>query len=375
MVEWEHGAERELRLGRLPRGAARGGQRAGHGDPPAWATSTRRSPGGASVVEAEYHVPHLAHAPMEPPAASRASTRSRARSGRRRRTRRPRRRRSRRRSGLAPTQVTVHVTFLGGGFGRKSKPDFVVEAALLSRAVGRAGARAVDARGRHPARLLPRHRRAAPRGRPRRASRSSSPGATASRPRRSAPPSIVKADRLSGWELQALNDLPLERGQPCASRAARPRRTCASAGCARSTTSTTLRRAELHRRDRRRDGPRPEGDAARRARPRPQAHGARGRREGADERARRLHARRRPPAPRDRARDGALRLGRGPPRRARGRARRHRSFLTYVAVVVAVSFDAKSSSGSTRSGSWPIPARWSTRTACARSSRARSSSA
>jgi isoquinoline 1-oxidoreductase beta subunit len=33
-------------------------------------------------------------------------------------------------------QVTIHVTFLGGGFGRKSKPDYVVEAALLSREVG-----------------------------------------------------------------------------------------------------------------------------------------------------------------------------------------------------------------------------------------------
>ena len=32
--------------------------------------------------------------------------------------------------------VTVNVTLLGGGFGRKSKPDYVAEAALLSRKVG-----------------------------------------------------------------------------------------------------------------------------------------------------------------------------------------------------------------------------------------------
>ena len=32
--------------------------------------------------------------------------------------------------------VTVNVTLLGGGFGRKSKCDFVLEAALLSRTVG-----------------------------------------------------------------------------------------------------------------------------------------------------------------------------------------------------------------------------------------------
>ena len=33
-------------------------------------------------------------------------------------------------------KVTVHVTLLGGGFGRKSKPDYVVEAALISKAMG-----------------------------------------------------------------------------------------------------------------------------------------------------------------------------------------------------------------------------------------------
>lgn len=38
---------------------------------------------------------------------------------------------------LAAEQVIVHVTLLGGGFGRKSKPDYAVEAALLAREVGR----------------------------------------------------------------------------------------------------------------------------------------------------------------------------------------------------------------------------------------------
>jgi isoquinoline 1-oxidoreductase beta subunit len=37
---------------------------------------------------------------------------------------------------LEPEQVKVHVTFLGGGFGRRAMPDFAVEAALVSRAVG-----------------------------------------------------------------------------------------------------------------------------------------------------------------------------------------------------------------------------------------------
>lgn len=38
--------------------------------------------------------------------------------------------------GVAETDVTLNVTLLGGAFGRKSKPDFAAEAALLSRAVG-----------------------------------------------------------------------------------------------------------------------------------------------------------------------------------------------------------------------------------------------
>lgn len=37
---------------------------------------------------------------------------------------------------LKPEQVRVNVTLLGGGFGRKANPDFVLEAALLSQAAG-----------------------------------------------------------------------------------------------------------------------------------------------------------------------------------------------------------------------------------------------
>jgi isoquinoline 1-oxidoreductase beta subunit len=38
--------------------------------------------------------------------------------------------------GIAVDKVRVHVTFLGGGFGRKSKADFCSEAALLSKKLG-----------------------------------------------------------------------------------------------------------------------------------------------------------------------------------------------------------------------------------------------
>ncbi len=38
--------------------------------------------------------------------------------------------------GLDVSKVRLNITLLGGGFGRKSKPDYVVEAALLSKAAG-----------------------------------------------------------------------------------------------------------------------------------------------------------------------------------------------------------------------------------------------
>ncbi|RXZ37071.1 xanthine dehydrogenase family protein molybdopterin-binding subunit [Oxalobacteraceae bacterium CAVE-383] len=84
---------------------------------------------------AQYYLPHLAHATMEPPAAAarivdgkcevwapvqapQATVATVARL-----------------LGMKPEDVTVHVTLLGGGFGRKSKPDFAAEAALLSQAM------------------------------------------------------------------------------------------------------------------------------------------------------------------------------------------------------------------------------------------------
>ncbi|MDX1604622.1 MAG: xanthine dehydrogenase family protein molybdopterin-binding subunit [Candidatus Competibacterales bacterium] len=38
--------------------------------------------------------------------------------------------------GVDPAQVTVHTTFLGGGFGRRFETDFVIQAALAARAAG-----------------------------------------------------------------------------------------------------------------------------------------------------------------------------------------------------------------------------------------------
>jgi len=85
------------------------------------------------VLNASYYVPELIHVPMEPPAAAahfhdgvfdiwactqtpQSAQASVAQS-----------------TGVAVEDVHINVTLLGGGFGRKSKPDFVVEAAILSK--------------------------------------------------------------------------------------------------------------------------------------------------------------------------------------------------------------------------------------------------
>ena len=92
---------------------------------------------GGKIIEAEYYAPHLAHASMEPPVAVAEYRNGKV-------------------LAWAPTQnpqavqetiadvlgikkedVTCHVTLLGGGFGRKSKPDQVAEAAVLSKELGK----------------------------------------------------------------------------------------------------------------------------------------------------------------------------------------------------------------------------------------------
>ena len=64
-----------------------------------------------------------------------ASSPAGSRSGRPPKHRKSRARMSRSISGSPAENVTVHVTLLGGGFGRKSMPDFAIEAALLSQAM------------------------------------------------------------------------------------------------------------------------------------------------------------------------------------------------------------------------------------------------
>ena len=92
---------------------------------------------GGKTHEAEYYVPHLSHAPMEPPAAV-----AEVKDGKAvvwAATQNPQAVQDTVAAalGINKKDVECHVTLLGGGFGRKSKPDYVAEAALLSKAVGK----------------------------------------------------------------------------------------------------------------------------------------------------------------------------------------------------------------------------------------------
>lgn len=91
--------------------------------------------GAAKVVTAEYHVPLLAHASMEPPAAVARVDASGCEIWACTQNPQGARDEVAKALGLDKSKVRLHVTFLGGGFGRKSKPDFIVEAALLAREV------------------------------------------------------------------------------------------------------------------------------------------------------------------------------------------------------------------------------------------------
>jgi isoquinoline 1-oxidoreductase subunit beta len=85
--------------------------------------------------EAEYYIPHIAHATMEPPCATAIWSADKCEVWAPVQAPQNTRDTVAKQLGFKAEQVTVNVTLLGGGFGRKSKPDFVVEAALLSKAM------------------------------------------------------------------------------------------------------------------------------------------------------------------------------------------------------------------------------------------------
>ena len=92
---------------------------------------------GSRVYEADYYVPLLAHATMEPLVALAEFKDGKVTAWAP--TQNPQAAQDiiSKELGIAKEDVICHVTLLGGGFGRKSKPDYVAEAAVLSKKVGR----------------------------------------------------------------------------------------------------------------------------------------------------------------------------------------------------------------------------------------------
>jgi isoquinoline 1-oxidoreductase subunit beta len=92
---------------------------------------------GGKVHEADYYVPLLAHASMEPLVALAEFKDGKATLWAP--TQNPQAAQDivSKELGIPKEDVICHVTLLGGGFGRKSKPDYVAEAAVLSKKTGR----------------------------------------------------------------------------------------------------------------------------------------------------------------------------------------------------------------------------------------------
>jgi isoquinoline 1-oxidoreductase subunit beta len=87
----------------------------------------------ARVITAEYYAPHLHHATMEPPAAAARMNHGRWEVWAPVQSPGQARDDVAAALGVSSAEVTLHPTLLGGGFGRKSKCDFAIEAALLSK--------------------------------------------------------------------------------------------------------------------------------------------------------------------------------------------------------------------------------------------------
>ncbi len=94
-------------------------------------------------VEAEYYIPHNVHAMMEPPSATCQIADGKATVWTSVQSPQAAHDLVTKYLAMKPEDVTVNVTLLGGGFGRRSKPDFCVEAALCSKAMGGAPVKVV----------------------------------------------------------------------------------------------------------------------------------------------------------------------------------------------------------------------------------------
>ena len=93
--------------------------------------------GAGKIHEAEFYCPMLAHASMEPPAAVAEFRNGKVEVWTATQNPQAVQETVAQVLGIKPEDVACHVTLLGGAFGRKSKPDYAAEAAVLSKKVGK----------------------------------------------------------------------------------------------------------------------------------------------------------------------------------------------------------------------------------------------
>jgi isoquinoline 1-oxidoreductase beta subunit len=93
----------------------------------------------SKTVEAEYYVPYLAHAMMEPPNCTVRIGPDKCEIWTGTQFQTQDQQLGAKITGLEPEQVEIHTTFLGGGFGRRANPtsDFVTEAVHVAKASGK----------------------------------------------------------------------------------------------------------------------------------------------------------------------------------------------------------------------------------------------
>ncbi|HZX95876.1 MAG TPA: molybdopterin cofactor-binding domain-containing protein [Myxococcales bacterium] len=131
-VEWDHGPNAAYDSQEYAAQLSRAVHQPGHAARNAGDVETALAH-AAKTVEAEYHVPHLAHVSMEPPAAIARFEDGKCEIWAATQNPQDARKQAAETLGIDESQVASHVTFLGGAFGRKSKADFVAEAAYLAR--------------------------------------------------------------------------------------------------------------------------------------------------------------------------------------------------------------------------------------------------
>ena len=136
-LEWEDGANANYDSAEFRRTLEAAVRRPGKalrndGD----AVSALSAADGRRKMSAQYYIPHLAHASMETPVATARFVDGKCEIWAPSQAPQGALESVAKHVGLDPKDVTLHLTLLGGGFGRKSMADFISEAALVSKAIG-----------------------------------------------------------------------------------------------------------------------------------------------------------------------------------------------------------------------------------------------